>query len=189
MEQDPETSDSLGIAISEAIEDAATHDDTKYSLGSVLNHVLLHQTIVGLEIKEQLKLACDEADMVIGSRYLENNNREASRVRALGKWLLSTIISLLTGQRIKHSSSGYRAANRSVIHLLARMYPRDYPETETVGILIREKFRVKEIPVTMNKRGTGNSSITFVKGIYFVVKVIIAIVINMFEKRVLPKGA
>jgi len=66
LEKDPDTSGSLGIAISEAVEDAATHDDTKYSLGSVLNHVLLHQTIVGLEIKEQLKLAGDEANMIIG---------------------------------------------------------------------------------------------------------------------------
>ena len=66
LAQDPDTSGSLGIAISEAVEDAATHDDTKYSLGSVLNHVLLHQTVVGLEIKEQLKLAGDEADVVIG---------------------------------------------------------------------------------------------------------------------------
>jgi tryptophan synthase beta chain len=65
-EKDPDTSGSLGIAISEAVEDAATHDDTKYSLGSVLNHVLLHQTVVGLEIKEQLKLAGDEANIVIG---------------------------------------------------------------------------------------------------------------------------
>jgi tryptophan synthase beta chain len=66
LEGNPDTPGSLGIAISEAVEDAATHDDTKYSLGSVLNHVLLHQTVVGLETKEQLKLADDSADIVIG---------------------------------------------------------------------------------------------------------------------------
>jgi tryptophan synthase beta chain len=66
-EQFPNTPGSLGIAISEAVEDAATHDDTKYSLGSVLNHVLLHQTVVGLEAKEQLKLAGEKnPDIVIG---------------------------------------------------------------------------------------------------------------------------
>ena len=53
---DPDSPGSLGIAISEAVEDAATHEDTKYSLGSVLNHVLLHQTVVGLETREQLAL-------------------------------------------------------------------------------------------------------------------------------------
>jgi tryptophan synthase beta chain len=64
--QDPNSPGSLGIAISEAVEDAATHDDTKYSLGSVLNHVLLHQTIVGQEAKAQLKLAGDEPDIIVG---------------------------------------------------------------------------------------------------------------------------
>ncbi len=57
---------SLGIAISEAVEDAATHDDTKYALGSVLNHVLLHQTVIGLEAKEQMQLAGEYPDVVIG---------------------------------------------------------------------------------------------------------------------------
>jgi len=66
LEKDPDSPGSLGIAISEAIEDAATHDDAKYALGSVLNHVLLHQTIVGLEIKKQLELAGDEADVIVG---------------------------------------------------------------------------------------------------------------------------
>jgi len=66
LEQSPDSPGSLGIAISEAVEDAATHDNTKYSLGSVLNHVLLHQTIVGLEAKQQLKLVDEEADAVIG---------------------------------------------------------------------------------------------------------------------------
>ena len=63
---DPQSQGSLGIAISEAVEDAATHDDTRYALGSVLNHVCLHQTVIGLEAKEQMKLAGDYPDVVIG---------------------------------------------------------------------------------------------------------------------------
>ncbi|OFX27181.1 MAG: TrpB-like pyridoxal-phosphate dependent enzyme [Armatimonadetes bacterium RBG_16_67_12] len=62
----PDSPGSLGIAISEAIEDAATHDDARYSLGSVLNHVLMHQTVVGLEAKQQMELAGDPPDVVIG---------------------------------------------------------------------------------------------------------------------------
>lgn len=62
----PNTPGSLGIAISEAVEDAATREDTKYSLGSVLNHVLMHQTVIGLETQAQLKLAGEKADVVIG---------------------------------------------------------------------------------------------------------------------------
>jgi tryptophan synthase beta chain len=66
LAQDPDSPGSLGIAISEAVEDAAQRGETKYSLGSVLNHVLMHQTVIGLEAKKQLALADDEADIVIG---------------------------------------------------------------------------------------------------------------------------
>jgi len=66
LEKDPNSPGSLGIAISEAVEDAATHDDTRYSLGSVLNHVLMQQTVIGLEAKKQLEIADNEADIVIG---------------------------------------------------------------------------------------------------------------------------
>jgi tryptophan synthase beta chain len=66
LAKDPDSPGSLGIAISEAVEDAATHEDTRYSLGSVLNHVCTHQTVIGLEAKEQLKMAGDFPDVVIG---------------------------------------------------------------------------------------------------------------------------
>jgi tryptophan synthase beta chain len=65
LELDPNSQGSLGIAISEAVEDAATHEDTKYALGSVLNHVCLHQTVIGQEAKEQMKMAGDVPDVVI----------------------------------------------------------------------------------------------------------------------------
>ena len=66
LEQNPDSPGSLGIAISEAVEDAAMREDSKYSLGSVLNHVLMHQTVIGLETKKQLERADDEADVVVG---------------------------------------------------------------------------------------------------------------------------
>jgi tryptophan synthase beta chain len=63
---DPESPGSLGIAISEAVEDAATHEDTRYALGSVLNHVCMHQTVVGLEAKEQMRMTGEYPDIVLG---------------------------------------------------------------------------------------------------------------------------
>ncbi|HLJ66741.1 MAG TPA: TrpB-like pyridoxal phosphate-dependent enzyme [Chloroflexota bacterium] len=66
LEQSPDSTGSLGIAISEAVEDAATHDDTNYSLGSVLNHVLMHQTVIGLEARQQMEMAGEYPDVVIG---------------------------------------------------------------------------------------------------------------------------
>jgi tryptophan synthase beta chain len=65
LADDPDSPGSLGIAISEAVEDAATHDDAKYSLGSVVNHVLLHQTVIGLEAKKQMEMAGEYPDVVI----------------------------------------------------------------------------------------------------------------------------
>lgn len=65
-EREPATPGSLGIAISEAVEDAATHEDTNYSLGSVLNHVLTHQSIIGLEAKQQMEMAGEYPDVVAG---------------------------------------------------------------------------------------------------------------------------
>jgi tryptophan synthase beta chain len=66
LAQDPDTNGSLGMAISEAVVDAATRDDSKYALGSVLNHVLLHQTVIGLEAQEQMAMAGESPDVVIG---------------------------------------------------------------------------------------------------------------------------
>lgn len=66
LQVDPNTPGSLGMAISEAVEDAVKHDDTKYTLGSVLNHVLLHQTIIGLEARKQMEKAGDYPDIIIG---------------------------------------------------------------------------------------------------------------------------
>ncbi len=65
LDADPTSPGSLGLAISEAVEDAATRDDTKYSLGSVLNHVLLHQSVIGLETKKQLELAGERPDVLV----------------------------------------------------------------------------------------------------------------------------
>jgi len=66
LDQDPDSPGSLGIAISEAVEDAATHDDTNYSLGSVLNHVCIHQSVIGLECKKQMEMAGEDPDVVVG---------------------------------------------------------------------------------------------------------------------------
>jgi tryptophan synthase beta chain len=66
LKKDPQTSGSLGISISEAVEDAATHDNTNYALGSVLNHVVLHQTVIGLELKKQFELMDKYPDIICG---------------------------------------------------------------------------------------------------------------------------
>jgi tryptophan synthase beta chain len=66
LEAHPASTGSLGIAISEAVEDAATHEDTNYALGSVLGHVLLHQSVIGLEAQQQMELAGEQPDVIVG---------------------------------------------------------------------------------------------------------------------------
>jgi tryptophan synthase beta chain len=66
LAEHPDSTGSLGIAISEAVEDAATHEDTNYALGSVLGHVLMHQSIIGLEARKQMELAGEEPDVIVG---------------------------------------------------------------------------------------------------------------------------
>ncbi|HEX7950357.1 MAG TPA: TrpB-like pyridoxal phosphate-dependent enzyme [Candidatus Limnocylindrales bacterium] len=95
LAETPDSPGSLGMAISEAVEDAATRDDTKYALGSVLNHVLLHQTVIGQEAIEQMAMAGEEPDMVIGCTgggsnfagltfpFLGRNFREGARYRVI----------------------------------------------------------------------------------------------------------
>jgi tryptophan synthase beta chain len=67
LKENPDNPGSLGIAISEAIEDAVTHENTKYSLGSVLNHVLLHQTVIGQEVEKQLEIVDEVPDVIVGN--------------------------------------------------------------------------------------------------------------------------
>ncbi len=66
LDAHPDSTGSLGIAISEAVEDAATHDDTNYALGSVLGHVLLHQSVIGLEAQKQMEMAGEQPDVIVG---------------------------------------------------------------------------------------------------------------------------
>jgi tryptophan synthase beta chain len=66
LESDPDSTGSLGIAISEAVEDALTHDDAKYTIGSVVNHVLVHQTVIGLETQKQMAIVDEYPDQIIG---------------------------------------------------------------------------------------------------------------------------
>ena len=133
----------------------------------------------------RLVRALDEhqVDVVIGSRYLENRGYKTPLTRLLGIKLVGRVVSLLIGQRVTDTSSGFRAANRRVIHLFARLYPRDYPEPESLVLLHHHEFNIKEIPIPMNQRIGGRSSISFVTGIYYVIKVLLATVMDVFKAK------
>lgn len=123
----------------------------------------------------------NEADMVVGSRYHGQNEYRTPFLRNLGIKLFSFVDSVITRSRITDSTSGFRACNREVIKFLSETYPQDYPEPESIIILRRNNFRVVEVPVKMRQRIEGRSSITFLKAIYYVVKVVLAIFVDIFK--------
>lgn len=123
-------------------------------------------------------IAKDEADMVIGSRFVKKTDYESSKMRKLGINFFSKLVSLVCGRDFFDTTSGYRAVNKKVIELFSRYYPRDYPEVETIVYASRMGIRIKEIPVNMDKRQGGSSSITPLKSIYYMIKVTCAVLLQ-----------
>ena len=123
-------------------------------------------------------------DFVIGSRFVQKLSQFTSTgARRLGIKFLSFLIKLCTGKKIYDPTSGFRAGNKKVIELFAKHYPVEYPEPESTVYLLRQKFKVKEIPVEMHERKFGTSSIRPLKSIYYMFSVSISIIVtNMYKK-------
>jgi glycosyltransferase involved in cell wall biosynthesis len=122
-------------------------------------------------------------DMVCGSRFLQNGSYPAPISRRTGIHLFAAIVSLITGQRITDPTSGFRLCNRHAMTLFARDYPHDFPEVEAIVILHRHQLRMGEVPVLMFRRGGGVSSISSGKSAYYMVKVLLALFINLVRTR------
>jgi glycosyltransferase involved in cell wall biosynthesis len=127
-----------------------------------------------------------EADIAIGSRFAGAGGYRSSRSRRVGIRILAWTVSLLVGQRVTDTTSGFQAVNRSGIELFARDYPHDYPEVEATVMVFRHELRLVEVPVTMREREHGRSSITALHSIYYMVKVLLALAIGIFRRRVVP---
>jgi hypothetical protein len=125
-----------------------------------------------------------QADMVIGSRFSGNKTKyPAPLARRLGMFILRSFISLIIRQRIRDVTSGFRAAGRETIKFLASIYPTDYPEPESIVLLHRSGFRLAEVPVTMNPRLAGVSSITPGRSVYYMIKVLLALMVGLFRRK------
>lgn len=123
-------------------------------------------------------LRSGEADVVIGSRFLEREGFQSSAVRRAGIQFLSGLIRCCTGIRVRDVTSGFRAVNRKFIGIYAQDYPSDYPEPEAVITAVMYGGRVREVPVIMKERETGKSSINLRRSVYYMVKVTLAILIK-----------
>jgi glycosyltransferase involved in cell wall biosynthesis len=123
-----------------------------------------------------------KVDMVIGSRFLGHSEFKSSLMRRIGILIFSGVISTIAGQKITDPTSGFRAANRKGIQLFASNYPQDYPEPEVVILLHQCRLKMGEVSVGMSKRYSGESSITKIRSIYYMVKVLLAIFVDCFKK-------
>ncbi len=119
------------------------------------------------------------SDMVVGSRFLENVKYRQSIMRMTGSFVLGYLIRLLTGMRVTDCTSGFRAANRDVIKAFAHWYPEDYPEPEVILLLERAGFKITEVPVRMRQRRTGASSIGLLQGVFYVLKVVVCVLLDL----------
>lgn len=120
---------------------------------------------------------------VIGSRFTGDRSYTASRSRRSGMLVLSFVISRLVRRRMTDTTSGFRASDRRAIALFARHYPHDYPEVEAIVIASRAGLQVAEVAVEMRARATGRSSITPLRSIYYMVKVLLAVLIQCIGPR------
>jgi glycosyltransferase involved in cell wall biosynthesis len=126
------------------------------------------------------------ADMVVGTRFTEGGGYRGTRLRRVGIHLFAGLVSLMVGQRVTDTTSGFRAVNRKGIRLFATDYPHDYPEVEATVLVSRHRLRMVEVPVVMRTRETGSSSITALSSVYYMVKVLLALFIGLFRRYSTP---
>ena len=124
-----------------------------------------------------------QADITIGSRFIEKDGFQSSATRRFGINFLSKLIQLCCRTKIKDVTSGFRAVNRNYIRFYASDYPIDYPEPEAIISASLNGARIKEIPVVMHERENGVSSINLKRSIYYMIKVSIAIIICRLTNR------
>lgn len=128
-------------------------------------------------------LTQENADMVIGSRFIEKKGFQSSVTRRIGIRYFTCLIKLMTGKKIADPTSGLRMIGRDVIEIFAKLYPMDYPEPKSVVDILCKGKRVVEVPVLMRERQGGTSSIRMGKSVYYMIKVSLAIILCRISQR------
>jgi glycosyltransferase involved in cell wall biosynthesis len=126
-------------------------------------------------------------DMVCGSRFLSEDHRYPAPIsRRTGIHIFAFLLSRMVDQHVSDPTSGFRLYNRRAILLFAGDYPHDYPEVEAVLMLHHHRLRMVEVPVRMNVRGGGVSSIRSGKSAYYMIKVLLALFVGLVRRRPVP---
>ena len=127
-----------------------------------------------------------EADIAVGSRFAGADGYRSSGARRIGIRLLAFVVSTIARQKVTDTTSGFQALNRRALELFAADYPHDYPEVEGMVMTIKHKLRLTEVPVQMRERQHGRSSITALRSIYYMAKVLTALFVGLFRRDVVP---
>lgn len=131
-----------------------------------------------------------EADLVIGSRFVDPaGTYRPPFARRIGIRVFARLVSLLGGQRVTDTTSGFVALDRAGIELFAAQFPHDYPEVEATLVALRSGLRVTQVQVDMRERTTGASSITFVRSLYYIVKVMLSLLVASLRRYPHLQGA
>jgi glycosyltransferase involved in cell wall biosynthesis len=131
-----------------------------------------------------------EADLVIGSRFVDPHGvYRPPFARRVGIGVFARLVSVLGGQRVTDTTSGFVALDRAGIELFATQFPHDYPEVEATLVALRSGLRVTQVQVDMRERVTGSSSITFARSLYYIVKVTLALLVASLRRYPRLEGA
>jgi len=123
-----------------------------------------------------------KADLAVGSRFMSRTGYRPSMARGVGMAIFSSLVSFIIGEKVTDTTSGFRASGKRCIEFFSGHYPDDYPEVEALVLLHKKGFRIVETPVKMAPRQGGRSSITPLRSIYYMVKVLLAIFVDLIKK-------
>src|SRR5262249_10913774 len=129
----------------------------------------------------------DRADLVVGTRFVSGGGYRGTRVRRVGIHIFARVVSLMVGQRVSDTTSGFGAVNRKALRLVVSDYRPEYPEFESIGLHRRHGLRRLESPVGLPSRYTGSSSIPALRAAYYMTKVLLALFIGMFRRYPTPQ--
>ena len=126
-----------------------------------------------------------DCEMVIGSRFVDDNGTHTSWLRAAGIVFFRAMLRPILGRPVRDPTSGFVGVNRTALELFSATFPLEYPEIEALVVLQRKRFRFVEVPCRFRPRRTGRSTITAVKSLYYMIHVLLGVFVNVlkFEGR------
>jgi glycosyltransferase involved in cell wall biosynthesis len=136
-----------------------------------------------LRVFERLKSS--GCEMVIGSRFMEQNAARTGAIRSLGIRFFRLVLRPILGKPVHDPTSGFVGVNRRALDIFSRSFPLEYPEIEALVVLQRRAFRFEEVPCKMRPRTTGRSSITALRSLYYILHVLLGVFVNVlkFDRR------